>query len=431
MNPNASRTKIVFLGGGFAGLETAYALRSAMPDQADITLISNRPTFLFRPHTIYIPFGVDEDQLLVDIAKPARRREIRFVEAHARAADPVRRVIAYERDGQTHHELYDYLVVATGAQPHPEEIPGLTEHGHSMGSVPGMVALRNRLNHVLERAKYGKVQRIVLALPPHAPYTTPVYELTFMLDSFLRDARVREQVNLTLVTHESQYIESFGPLLHNLIQEQFETRGIENRTGSALVRVEAGVAHFDTGDALPFDLLAAFPPASASVAFPGLPADERGYLHTHLATRHVHGLHGVFAAGDTSDFPIRQAFVALLQADAIAEGITADVQGRAPRFVFEPVSKFVMEEFDTGLYAQTPFSTEGGLHVDLDSPEYKAGASPLWRIGKRMLGNALPRRFSQGEPFNAGLPSLGIDMGVKVLSGVAAGRRRESTPTPN
>jgi hypothetical protein len=92
------------------------------------------------------------------------------------------------------------------------------------------------------------------------------------------------------------------------------------------------------------------------------------------------------------------------------------------------VSQFVMEEFDTGLFAQTPFSLDDGLRVEADSPDYKAGASPLWRIGKRMLGTAVPWRFSRGEPFNAGLPSAGIGLGIKALSGMTTTRRRDTTP---
>lgn len=428
MNPNAAKAKIVVLGGGFSGLEAAYALRSALPDQADITLVSNRGSFLFRPHTIYIPFGMDEDKLLVDIVKPALRKGIRFVEAHARELDPVRRTVDWEHDGHTQRALYDYLVVATGTKARAGEIPGLAEHSLLMGSPADMVRLRAGLNKLIERAKHARSQHILLALPPHAPYSTPLYEMAFMLDHFLREAGVREQVSLTFVTCEASYIESFGPLLHELMLERFDKRGIAHEAGVMLNQVEDGAAHFSNRDSLPFDLLVAFAPAGASVPFPSLPADERGYLHTKLATRHVAGFNEIYAAGDASDFPIKQAFLALLQADAIAEGITADVQGRLPRFVFEPVSKFVMEEFDTGLYAQATFSSEGGLHVEVDSPDYRAGASPLWRIGKRMLGAAVPWRFSQGEPFNAGLPSAGIDMGVKVLSGMAAARRRETTP---
>lgn len=427
MNPNAAKPNIVVLGGGFAGLETAYALRHALPDRADITLVSNRRSFLFRPHTIYLPFGMDENQLLVDIAQPALRKGIRFIEANVREIDPVKRAVDWEGSGAAQTELYDYLVIATGAKARIEEIPGLAEHGHLLGAAADMVRLRAGLDKLIEQAGRGRDQQIVLALPPDAPYVTPLYEMALMIEHHLREARVRERVSITFATCEMSLIESFGPLLHDLMLERFAERGIACETGVVLEKVEAGAAHFSNRAALPYDLLLASPPAGASVLFPALPAGPGGYLTTKLATRRVDGLDEVFAAGDTSDFPVKQAFLALLQADAIAEGIAADVQGRLPRFVFEPVSKFVLEEFDTGLYAQAPFTANDGLRVEVDSPDYRAGASPLWRIGKRMLGTALPKRFSQGEPFNAGLPSAGLDLSVKILSGVAARHRREMT----
>ena len=428
MNPNAAKPKIVVLGGGFAGLESAYALRAALPDQADITLISDRSSFLFRPNTIYIPFGMDEDKLLVDIVKPALRKGIRFTEACVQDLDPVKRTLSWERDGGIQRELYDYLVVATGAKPRLDEVPGLVEYGHVLGSAADMLRLRTSLKQVLERAQRGKTQQILLALPPNAAYSAPLYEMALMLDHFLREKDVRGRVMLTFVTCEASYIEAFGPLLHDLLLERFEELRIAHEPSVMLSKVEAGAAHFTNRGALPFDLLITLPPAGAAVPFPALPADKRGYLSTKLATRRVADLDEVFAAGDASDFPVKQAFLALLQADAIAEGIAADIQGRLPRFVFEPVSQFVMEEFDTGLFAQTPFSLDDGLRVEADSPDYKAGASPLWRIGKRMLGTAVPWRFSRGEPFNAGLPSAGIGLGIKALSGMTTTRRRDTTP---
>ena len=430
INPNAAKPRVLVLGGGFAGLETAFALRSSLTDHADITLVSNRSSFLFRPNTVYIPFGMDEDKLMVDIVKPTRRKGIRFLEAYARDLDPIKRVVSVERDGQTSRELYDYVVIATGVKPKADEVPGLREFAHQMGSAADMVKLRAGLNKALEKAKYGKPQQILLVLPPNVPYTAPLYEMAFMIDTFLRDAHARQPVTITFVTCEASYIEAFGPLLNDLILERFEARAITHHAGVTVTHIEAGAAHFANHDSLPFDLLITFPPTGPAVPFPALPADARGYLDTQLATRHVQGFKDVFAAGDASDFPIKQAFLALLQADAIAEGIAAAIQGRLPRFVFEPVSKFVMEEFDTGLYAQAPFTTDGGLQVAVDSPAYKAGTSPLWRIGKRMLGTVVPWRFSHGEPFNAGLPSMGLDMSVKVLAGMAAGHRREPAPTP-
>ena len=43
------RQRIVILGAGFAGLETAFLLRMRMRDRAELTVVSEREAFSFRP----------------------------------------------------------------------------------------------------------------------------------------------------------------------------------------------------------------------------------------------------------------------------------------------------------------------------------------------------------------------------------------------
>ena len=62
----------IIVGSGFAGLETAFLLRMRARDKADITLVSERSTFTFRPNTIYIPFGAAPDKLVFDLDRAAR-----------------------------------------------------------------------------------------------------------------------------------------------------------------------------------------------------------------------------------------------------------------------------------------------------------------------------------------------------------------------
>ena len=57
----SGRPKVVVVGGGFAGLESAYLMRMRLHDAADIFLVSDRDRFLFKPNTIYIPFGADPE----------------------------------------------------------------------------------------------------------------------------------------------------------------------------------------------------------------------------------------------------------------------------------------------------------------------------------------------------------------------------------
>jgi len=48
----AAKPKIAVLGGGFAGLETAFYLRHRVGDKADLTLVTDQDHFLFKPNTI-------------------------------------------------------------------------------------------------------------------------------------------------------------------------------------------------------------------------------------------------------------------------------------------------------------------------------------------------------------------------------------------
>jgi sulfide:quinone oxidoreductase len=110
-----------------------------------------------------------------------------------------------------------------------------------------------------------------------------------------------------------------------------------------------------------------------------------------------------------------------LQADAIGEHLSSQILGGQPSFLFEPVSMCVMEQFDKATFAQVPLQySDGGVQVLTDSPLYKTGTSPMWRLGKGLLGLYLPWRFNAGEPFHAGLPWKGMEAGLKVMAGTMA-----------
>ena len=86
----SDKTRITILGAGFAGLETAFLLRMRLRDRVDLTLVSEREAFTFRPNTIYVPFGADPDDLVVDLSKPFHRRDVEFVQGTRQRRRPGR-----------------------------------------------------------------------------------------------------------------------------------------------------------------------------------------------------------------------------------------------------------------------------------------------------------------------------------------------------
>jgi len=417
----AAAPRVVVLGGGFGGLETAFYLRMLAGERVRLTLVSEQRSFLFKPNSIYVPFGLDPEKLRVPLDKPAARKGIELIQARAHEVDAdARRVAVDDRSIP-----YDFLVVATGAGMRPTEIPGLAEHAISTWTPVDMLKLRAGFQGLLEAAGRGERRRVLFVVPPNNKCAGPLYEIVLMLDTWLRRKGARENVDVVWSTFEQTYIQAFGPRLHEVAAAEFERRGIEGHPGLVVERVEPGAVSYAGGEQLEYDLLVAFPPYVASTPFAGLPADERGFLRTDLASRRLLEHPEIFAVGDAGDFPIKQAFLAFLQGDAAASHLAAEILGEQPRLDFDPVSMCVMEQFDKATFAQVPLRLTGDperpveVRPDADG-DYRVGSAKAWRLGKKALGFSVPWRFSRGEPFHGGAFWRGMDAGLKAMSGVLA-----------
>ena len=415
------KPRVVVLGGGFGGLEAAFLLRMRLGDRAGITLISDQPTFLFKPNTIYVPFGLDPKSLLIDLHSATRHAGVELDVETVEGVDPRAGTVATTRRLLP----YDHLVVATGAAMRPAEVPGLDEHANTIWTPQEMLRLRQSFERLLEDAWQGTLRRVLFLVPPGNRCSGPLYELVLMLDTWLRRRGAREAVDIAWTTYEGGYIQAFGPRLDRLVDGEFQRRGITGHRAEVVECVEPGRVRYTGGGTQPYDLLVSFPPYVAAMAYEGLPSDGRGFLATELATRRVAGHRDVYAVGDAADFPVKQAFLALLQADAAAEQIAAGILGTTARAAFDPTSMCVMEQFDKATFAQVPLRLTGDtarpVEVRPDAAAlYRVGSSPAWRLGKKLLGVYLPWRFGSGKPFHAGLPWRGMELGLNAMSRLMA-----------
>ena len=410
------KPKVLVLGGGFGGLETAFTLRKMAGDKAAITLVSDLDHFYFKPNSIYVPFGLDPLKLQVGLDRPTKRKGMTLVQSRARGVDPDARRVETEA-GQLD---YDYLVIATGAGMRAEEIPGLPEFGLGTWTAEDMLALRTAFNQVLEAARSGERRRVVFLVPPNNKCAGPLYEMVLMLDTWL-GKQGGGSVEITWTTYEQSYIHAFGPRLHDVVAEEFDRRGVTGHTGYVVDEVTPQEVRYANGESIDYDLLVSFPPYIAAESFPGMPSDDRGFIHTDLATRQVVGHPEIYAVGDSGDFPVKQAFLAFLQGDAAAGHIGSRILGREPVNPFDPISMCVMEQFDKATFAKVPLRLTGVPADPIEvrpgaADEYEVGSSRIWRAGKKMLGLSVPWRFGRGEPFHGGAFWAGMDIGLKGMA---------------
>jgi len=409
-------SRVVVLGAGFGGLEAAFYVRKRLGKRAAITVIAPSHHFLFKPNTIYIPFGKSPDELLLELRPVFERRHIEFVQSAAYDVDPAaKRVKIVSGDVP-----YDFLVIATGAAMRPSEIPGLAEHANTIWTPDEMVRLGGSLQAVLERASAGAKSRVLFLVPPNNKCAGPLYEMVMMLDTWLRRRGARGAIDLSFATYEGHYIQAFGPRLHDVVMREFGERKITGKIAAIVRSVEQGRALYTDGTSDPFELLVSFPPYVAAQSYASLPSDDRGFLRTDAQTRQVLEHPDVYAVGDAGDFPVKQAFLALLQADTVGEHIAERVLGEDASATFDPVSMCIMEQFDKATFAQVPLRLTGDpslpVAVREDALEqYRVGSGGIWRVGKKMLGAAIPERFGAGRPFHAGATWTLMEAGLKVM----------------
>lgn len=398
-----AKRSVVVLGGGCAGLETAFLLRQRLGDSIDLTIVSDSDCFSFRPGTVYVPFGADPGRFELPLCEPGDRRNIGLIRSRVRGLDTRARRFHLERSRLP----YDYLVIATGAAAAPQEVPGLAEHAKLLWSPRELRALRGTVERIVRAGRDGVTTEVLFLVPPLAGFTAPLYECALMLETFLRRAHARGAVRLTVATAEGAYVQALGPKLHGVLSDEFAVRGIEGLTGYRVADVSARRVRFQNGQEVAYDELIALPPARAAVRYEGLPMDDRGFLRAAPDNRAVVGFDGIFAPGDAGDFPLKQAYLALLQAHATADAIAGAITGEGPREGFDPVSLYVMDDLERGTFARTPLDFSGRTPDAVGVRHAGAAGCQVsvarpWRLAKKTLARGIVRKFRAGEPFQAG-----------------------------
>jgi sulfide:quinone oxidoreductase len=305
--------RVVVLGAGFGGLELTTRLSEEFGDAADVVLIDRRDGFVFGFSKLDVMFGRTVPDAVHHSYRDFVKPGVQFVQATITAIDPVAKRV--ETDAGTFDA--DILVVALGADLHPDATPGLLEAGHEFYTEAAAFALRD----VLADFGGGRVIVGVTSTPfkcPPAPSETAL----LMHDHLTRHG-LREQSQISLVMPLPVPIPP-SPAASKALLAAFAERGIDWYPDRLVRELDPArnVASFADGSELPFDLFLGVPVhrVPAVVAESGMTVD--GWIPVNPLTLET-SYPGVFAVGDVTSVGTPKAGVfsegqAAVAADRIA-----------------------------------------------------------------------------------------------------------------
>ncbi len=350
--------RLVILGGGTAGTMAANRLRRRLhPDEWKITVVDKSEIHNYQPGHLFIPFGIYGPQ---DVVKPRRRFipdgvDLVFGEIARVVPEENRVLLADDRQLP-----YDYLIIATGTSPRPDQTPGMVDGEwhksvHEFYTLEGATALAERL------ADWdgGRMLVHIVDMPIKCP-VAPL-EFTFLADSFFAERGIRDRVDLTLVTPlEGAFTK---PVASKHLGSILEHRGVGIEGDFVVERIDPErkmVISYDERE-LPFDLLVTVPLHMGAdyLAASGL-GDDLNYVpvdkHTLLSRAHDN----IFAIGDASDIPTSKAgSVAHFSMELFEDNFVNHVRGRAMTRPFDGHANCFIESGNgKGLLIDFNYDTE-------------------------------------------------------------------------
>lgn len=155
-------TRILILGGGFAGIEVLRQLQKAFQNDIgiDITLVSRDNFFLFTPMLPEISSGMIETRHIVTPLRVFCNRA-KFYEADVESIDmDNKQVVISHRIGKqtnpiewrSHVLKYDYLVIALGSETNFFGMNEASKQAFTLKSLGDAIVLRNHVINMLEQA---------------------------------------------------------------------------------------------------------------------------------------------------------------------------------------------------------------------------------------------------------------------------------------
>ena len=306
---------------------------------------------------MFIPFGVYDRH---DVIKPKCDfvpQGVEFIQSAIEVIEPNNNRV---RLGNGQALDYDFLIIATGADIHPEQTPGLGEHEwgksiHTFYSFEGALAL-------FEKLRTWEGGRLVLNVVEN-PIKCPVAPLEFLMlaDWFFHKKGMRDKVELIYATPLPGAFTK--PIATQMLDHLLAEKGIRVEPEFMVERVDPDAKKLVSYDEreIGYDLLVSVPlnMGAPVIGKSGL-GDELNYVpvdkHTFVSSKYAN----IFALGDAAAIPVSKAgSVAHFAVDTFGENFVRYTHGQKLEPLFDGHANcFIESGFGKGLLIDFNYTTE-------------------------------------------------------------------------
>jgi sulfide:quinone oxidoreductase len=349
--------RLLVLGAGTAGTMVVNKLRHRLA-KADweIAVVDQSDRHFYQPGYLFIPFGAYSPD---EVVKPRKRfipDGVDLVYGEVDRVEPDANAVLLS-DGR--RLPYDYLVIATGVEPRPDQTPGMLDGGQWRESIfdfytyDGAVALAKALRGF----GGGRLVVHIVDMPIKCP-VAPL-EFTFLADAYFRQRGMRDRVELVYATPLPGAFTK--PIASKHLGAMLDERKIALETDFMVERIDGKtLVSYDERE-IDFDLLVTVPLNMGAdyVAGSGL-GNELNLVPVDKHTLLSQAYPNIFALGDASDIPASKAgSVAHFSVEIFADNFVQHVRGEPMTGRFDGHANCFVESGDgKGLLIDFNYDTE-------------------------------------------------------------------------
>jgi len=297
--------KLLVLGAGTAGTMIVNRLRRRLDvGEWDITVVDQDDVHHYQPGYLFLPFGTYSPKQVTRSRHATLPDGVDFVIGDVDRVDAAANTVSLT-DGRT--LAYDYLVIASGTTPRPDQTPGMLD-AEWRRSIFDFYTFEGAqaLGEALKKFDHGRLVVHITDMPIKCP-VAPL-EFTFLADAWLRERGLRDRVEIVYVTPLAGAFTK--PICSTALGYLLDERKIALETDYMVERIDVekkALISYDERE-VPFDLLVTVPLNMGAdfVARSGL-GDELNFVPVDKHTLQSKASPNIFAVGDASDIPASKA----------------------------------------------------------------------------------------------------------------------------